>query len=101
MSRLPVDLCGSVFLVFLAVLGIYGLAQGYRAWRNPARWKALGLRWYAGLGKLVVPKKQRHELDEMWANEQVVRFFAAIAIGVSISGLIVLLIAVIFLYSGA
>ncbi len=99
MLRPSIDACGSVFLVCLALLGIYGLAQGVRAWKNPACWKALGLHWYAGLGKLFVPKEQRHKLDEIWANEQVVRFFAIMTTIISASGLVVLLVAAVFIYT--
>ncbi len=88
-----IDVCESMFLVFLAMLGIYGLVQGYRVWRNPIRWKALGLHWYSRLGGLAVPKEQRSNLEEIWANQKVVRAFAFVTIVLSAGGLIVLLIA--------
>lgn len=88
-----IDVCGSVFLIFLAMLGLYGLVQGYRVWKNPTRWKALGLHWYSRLGGLAVPKEQRSNLEEIWANQKIVRAFAFVTIVGSAGGLIVLLIA--------
>jgi hypothetical protein len=99
MRSLYIDAWGLVFLLCLALLALYGLVQGYRVWRSPDRWKALGLHWYAGLGKLFVPEEQRQKVDEIWKNEQGIRALAVLTMILSMAGLAILIVGIISLYA--
>lgn len=94
MKSLPISVWELTFFIGIAILAIYGLVQGYRVWRNPDRWKALGFQWFASFGKLFVPREQRSSIDQAWTNEQGVRFLAILTMVLCASGLVILVVGI-------
>ena len=99
MKSVGINVWELTFLVGIAILAIYGLVQGYRVWRNPDRWKALGLHWYASFGKLFVPREQRSKVDQAWTNEQGVRFLAILTMVLCTATLVILVVGIISMYA--